>query len=166
VINAISLATTDQAGAKSFYPGLFGWTVNDVPTGPDGVYTIFQLRGRNVGAAYGLMEDQKKNGVPPHWLTYIAVTNADEIAAKAGSLGGVDFGGMMPMTPHMEKVPPHWMNYLTVQNCDQTVAKANQLGGKTLMPPMDVPNVGRFATHTDPQGAAFAVITLAPKHKG
>lgn len=81
------LATTDQAGAKTFYGGLFGWTAHDNPMGPDAFYTMFQLRGKNVGAAYALMPDQAQQGVPPHWGTYVAVANADAAAAKAKSLG-------------------------------------------------------------------------------
>ena len=33
-------------------------------------------------------------------------------------------------------------------------------GGRLLMPAMDIPGVGRFAVIFDPQGAAFALITL------
>jgi predicted enzyme related to lactoylglutathione lyase len=82
------LGTTDQPAAKRFYSELFGWTANDSPMGPDSVYTMFQLRGHNVGAAYTQMPDQVKQGVPPHWATYVAVKNADETAAKAKTLGG------------------------------------------------------------------------------
>ncbi|MBM3224867.1 MAG: VOC family protein, partial [Candidatus Tectomicrobia bacterium] len=32
-------------------------------------------------------------------------------------------------------------------------------GAKTLMPPTDIPNVGRFYTFQDPQGAVISVIT-------
>ena len=42
------LATSNQAAAKKFYGELFGWTATDNPMGPDGVYTMFHLRGRNV----------------------------------------------------------------------------------------------------------------------
>ena len=70
------------------------------------------------------------------------------------------FGGMYTMMPHMEGVPPHWMPYFSVADCDGFVAKAELLGGKAHVPPMDIPQVGRFSMLTDPQGAAFAVIKL------
>ena len=38
--------TTDQNAAKQFYSSLFGWEAIDYPMGPDGVYTIFRLKGR------------------------------------------------------------------------------------------------------------------------
>jgi hypothetical protein len=80
------LGTTNQTAAKTFYSSLFGWTPVDHPMGPDATYTIFQLGGRDVGAVYTLTE--KQQGVPPHWMTYVAVASADEIAAKAAALGG------------------------------------------------------------------------------
>jgi uncharacterized protein len=84
----MELATSDQQGAKGFYHELFAWTANDVPIGPNDFYTMFQLRGREVAAAYTLRTDQKERGVPPHWMLYVAVESADSIAEKAASLGG------------------------------------------------------------------------------
>lgn len=94
------LATTDQSAAKKFYGGLFGWTANDVPMGPDAYYTMFHLRGRNVGAAYTLMPDQAKQGMPPHWRTYVAVTNVDQAIEKAKTLDGAVFAGPMDVADH------------------------------------------------------------------
>jgi predicted enzyme related to lactoylglutathione lyase len=84
----IELATTDQKAAKSFYSSLFGWDPQDSPMGPDEFYTMFKLEGRDAAAAYTLRPDQRKQSVPPHWMIYIAVNNADETAGKAQQLGG------------------------------------------------------------------------------
>lgn len=84
----IELATTDQPAAKNFYTSVFGWTANDAPMGPDDFYTIFKLQDRNVAAGYTLRPEQKSQGVPPHWMLYIAVENADASAKKAAQLGG------------------------------------------------------------------------------
>ncbi len=73
---------------------------------------------------------------------------------------GKAIAGMMAMGPEMQGVPPHWTIYFQVEDCDATVAKATSLGGKSCMPPTDIPTVGRFAIHSDPQGAAFGVIKL------
>lgn len=94
------LATSDQTAAKKFYGGLFGWTDNDNPMGPDAFYTTFQLRGRKVGAAYALMPDQVQQGIAPHWGTYVAVTNVDEAVAKAKTLGGSVLAGPMDVAEH------------------------------------------------------------------
>lgn len=94
------LATSDQAAAKKFYGGLFGWTAHDAPIGPDSFYTTFQLRGKNVGAAHTIMPDQVQEGIPPHWGTYVAVTNAEEAGAKAKTLGGNVLCGAMDVAEH------------------------------------------------------------------
>ena len=83
----IELATTDQKAAKDFYSSLFGWSPQDSPIGPNEVYTIFKLEGRDAAAGYTLREDQRAHGVPPNWMIYITVDSADQAAAKAKQLG-------------------------------------------------------------------------------
>jgi uncharacterized protein len=84
----IELGTTDQAAAKSFYGSLFGWSPQDLPMGPNDFYTMFQLQGREAAAGYTLRPDQSAHGVPPHWMIYVAVENADAAAARVKELGG------------------------------------------------------------------------------
>ena len=81
------LATTDQAGAKSFYSAVLGWTVTDFPMGPDSYYTMFQVNGQNAAAAYS-MSPEEVAVIPPHWNPYIAVEDADATAKRATELGG------------------------------------------------------------------------------
>jgi predicted enzyme related to lactoylglutathione lyase len=84
----IELHTTDQNAAKNFYGALFGWNPQDMPMGPDGVYTIFKLQGRDAAAGCSLRPDERSMGVPPHWLIYIAVDKVDGAVTKAEQLGG------------------------------------------------------------------------------
>jgi predicted enzyme related to lactoylglutathione lyase len=97
------LATTDQSAAKRFYQALFGWDVQDSPIGPDEFYSSFKLQGRDVAAAYTLRAEQRAAGVPPNWMAYVSVDNADAMARRAAELGGtllappfdvMDFGRM------------------------------------------------------------------------
>ena len=83
----VELATSDNEAAKTFYTKLFGWTFVDHPMGPDMVYTMLQLNGKDVGALYKLMPDQVSMGVPPNWLSYVSVTSADESTEKAKAAG-------------------------------------------------------------------------------
>ncbi|HYE76207.1 MAG TPA: VOC family protein [Blastocatellia bacterium] len=84
----IELGTTSQSGAKEFYTQLFGWQFNDVPMGEEmGDYTLFSIDGKEVAAMYQLNEQQHQ-GVPPHWMPYVSVENADEMSAKVEKLGG------------------------------------------------------------------------------
>ena len=239
------LSTTDQKGAVAFYRALFGWTVNEQPIGPTDTYSMFELRGRNVCAAYTQRAEEK--GVPPHWGSYIAVVNADDAVRRAKTLGAQVFAepfdvmdagrmavlqeptgavfhvweakkhtgvrviseagalcwtelatrdtkaaekfytglfawtpkhgaanapmeytefsvagrpsiGMMPMPKEVPAfVPAHWTPYFQVADVDANVAKAQSLGGSVTVPAMDIPNTGRFAMLSDPQGAMFAI---------
>ena len=81
------LTTSDQKAAVAFYRAIFGWDVLDSPMGTDGVYSMFKLRGQEVAAACSLRPEQRQQGMPPHWGSYIAVANADESVARAKSLG-------------------------------------------------------------------------------
>ena len=68
----------------------------------------------------------------------------------------------MTMGPqYPPNVPAHWMVYFSVQDADQTIKRAEELGARAMFPPMDIPQ-GRFTFLTDPQGAAFAIIS-APR---
>jgi len=84
----IELATGNQKGAKEFYGTLFGWSANDTSMAPGDFYTIFQLEGRDAAAAYTLRKDQVAQGVPSHWMLYVAVSSAETAAKKVGELGG------------------------------------------------------------------------------
>jgi uncharacterized protein len=241
------LATTDQKAGVAFYRALLGWDVNEQPLGPGETYSMFQLRGKEVAAAYTLRDDERKLGIPPHWNSYVTVKSADESAKKAQSLGGkvlappfdvmdvgrmavvqdptgavfqvweakksngakilaepgalcwteltttdlkaaepfyeqllgwslkrstaatpmeyTEFsvngtpqGGMMPKPKEMPAhIPSYWMPYFQVTKIDDTASKAKELGGKVMVGPTDIPNAGRFAILTDPQGAVFAL---------
>ena len=244
----VELGTSDGEAAKKFYTELFGWTFTDSPIGPSMVYTMLKQDGKDVGALYQLNEEMKSAGVPPHWMSYVSVANADESAAKAKAAGATlikepfdvmevgrmaviqdptgamfalwqagthagagivnvpnslcwnelatpdttkagDFysglfgwttnvqqfgpmtyttfknndrpaGGMYKPAPEMGNIPAHWLPYFAVEDCDAKVKQANDLGAKTIVPPGDIPNTGRFAMLQDPQGAAFAIIKL------
>jgi hypothetical protein len=246
----VDLATTDAAGAKEFYTGLFDWTYEDNPAGPDMVYSMCSVGGKEAAGLSEMGPDMKSQGIPPHWSSYVSVASADETASKAKELGGnlimepfdvmeagrmaiiqdptgamisvwqpnqhkgaavtnqpgsltwnelatndtataetfynalfgwtsqtqdmgggfnyTSFsvgdrpnGGMMQIQAEWGDVPPHWGAYFAVADCDATCEKATTSGGTLLNGPQDIPEVGRFATLQDPQGAVFNVIQLS-----
>jgi predicted enzyme related to lactoylglutathione lyase len=78
--------------------------------------------------------------------------------------GGTGVGGMMSMPESVpSQVPPHWAAYVTVEDVDATAKKAEQAGATIIVPPTDIPNVGRFCTFQDPQGAVLSVISYIKK---
>lgn len=241
------LATTDQKAAVAFYGALFGWGVNDMPIGPTETYSMFQMRGKDVGAAYTMRPEERQHGAPPHWNTYVAVANADDTVNRAKALGATvlapafdvmdagrmavlqdptgavfqiwqpgkhvgarimrepgamtwtelatrdtegakkfytslfgwkektssgagmtytefsldetPFAGMMEMNAQMVGmgVPPHWLTYFQVADVDASANTAKGLEATLVVPPMDIPNTGRFSVIRDPHGAVFAI---------
>ena len=81
-----------------------------------------------------------------------------------GRSDGKFAGGVLPLTAEMQQhgARPMWLGYIHVTDVDRAVASIEQAGGKSLMPPFDIPNVGRIAMVTDPQGAPFYVMKPIP----
>jgi predicted enzyme related to lactoylglutathione lyase len=77
--------------------------------------------------------------------------------SRAGEGKDGQIGGMMAMPPDMKGVPSNWLVYFQSEDVDASVKKVEALGGKVVMPPMDIPNIGRFAIAQDPQGATFSI---------
>ena len=74
--------------------------------------------------------------------------------------GKTQVGGLTGLPDSAEAgSPPHWIIYIATPDVDATVAEVERLGGKIVKEPADIPNMGRFAVLTDPQGATFAVYT-------
>jgi uncharacterized protein len=82
------LGTTEGAAAKAFYTGLLGWEAEDLGAGEDGVYTMFRRGGRDVAALYE-MGAEERGQLPPHWSSYVSVTDVEAVAARARELGAL-----------------------------------------------------------------------------
>jgi predicted enzyme related to lactoylglutathione lyase len=79
--------------------------------------------------------------------------------------GGKGIGGMMDMPEKVPaEVPAHWQTYVTVPDVDATAEKVRKHGGEIIVPPTDIPKVGRFSTFRDPEGAVLAVIAYSTEH--
>lgn len=74
--------------------------------------------------------------------------------------GEHDVAGLMAITPEMAQhgARPTWLGYVAVDDVDKCVESIEHGGGKTMMASMDIPEVGRIAMVTDPQGAPFYVM--------
>ena len=92
----------------------------------------------------------------------------EEMPMEAGTYhvlkaGGKTVGGIMKMPPNVPAgTPPAWSTYVTVADVDETARKVVEHGGRLLVSPKDIPNVGRFCTLQDPQGAIINAMTYAP----
>ena len=82
------LSTNGTAAAKEFYTALFGWEYKDDEIGPDMIYTMNLKNGKATGAMYELGEERNKQGVPPHWLSYISVDKLEPVVESIKASGG------------------------------------------------------------------------------
>jgi predicted enzyme related to lactoylglutathione lyase len=180
---AATVASIGKAGGKVFMPttvmpnvGTFAVTAD--PTG--GVFAPWK------SARAG--EDVEKPGLPaPFTFAWDELMTTDPAAAGAFyqavfgwaprpmEMGGgmtytlldrpgtkgpkgdvISAGGMMKSPPGV----PHsfWLAYVHVDHTDRRCERATALGGKVMVPPQDIPGVGRFACWSDPQGASIAVL--------
>ncbi|MBX9421303.1 MULTISPECIES: VOC family protein [Streptomyces] len=87
-------------------------------------------------------------------MTYRVVSTAD------GDQQDASFGGAAELQDVSET--PRWIPYFAVTDPDAITASTRGSGGAVLMPPADIPDVGRIAWLADPFGALFAVLKPAP----
>jgi len=123
------------------------------PYKQQGAFSWFELMTSDVDGAkkfYANLFGWNTEDMPMGDMNYTIV--------KVGEEG---LGGIMSTPPQAEGAPPNWGVYVTVDDVDATAGKAEELGGKILVPPTDIPNVGRFCVLQDPQGAVISAITYA-----
>jgi uncharacterized protein len=129
--------------------GSFCW--NELSTTDDAAAIKFytELLGWEVKA--GTPTPSEGSEAPPMVYNEIAVD-------------GRHVGGIYKMGPEQSGEPSNWRPYVAVDDVDAKAAKVAELGGKVCVPPMDIPNVGRFSVITDPTGATISLITLKGAH--
>jgi predicted enzyme related to lactoylglutathione lyase len=103
---------------------------------------------------------------------YDAVVGWDIEPAPSGEMDyrmirrsdGGNGGGVMRLTDDMAShgARPTWLGYINVDDVDRTVTSIAAQGGKALMAAFDIPDIGRIALVTDPQGAPFYVMKPIP----
>lgn len=121
-------------------------------TNPHGTPIWYELMTADPDAAkrfYDPLVGWTIGAAPPGGMDYRMIAAAD------GQVGGV-----MRITPEMEAggAKPGWLMYVGVDDVDATAEKAKELGATIMVPPTDIPDVGRFAFLADPQGAPFYVM--------
>ncbi|MEO1169747.1 MAG: VOC family protein [Pseudomonadota bacterium] len=76
------------------------------------------------------------------------------------SMEGTQVGGMMALTDEMKAggAQPCWLGYVGVDDIEASVEAIKAAGGGVHFGPIEIPDAGRFAMVTDPQGAYFYVM--------
>ena len=76
-------------------------------------------------------------------------------------VGGTDVAGVMAISDEMAPGPPHRMVHFGIDDVDAAASKIESLGGSIMVPPADIPDIGRFAGLKDPQGSVFFIFKPA-----
>jgi uncharacterized protein len=127
------------------------------PAGEPGQFGWAELNARGVDKALPFY--QKVFG----WTTQTSDTGPDSPPYNEFQLGGESIAGgqeMNKMAP--AQMPSYWLVYFAVDDVDKSFKAATQAGGREMVAPMDFPG-GRFAILSDPQGAAFGLLKMAPR---
>lgn len=99
---------------------------------------------------------------------YQEMTMDDGTVYVIAALPSGDACGLSAQMPKQTQVGerPCWTSYITVDSVDATVTAAVAAGGALVFGPMDIPDMGRMATLSDPQGSVFAVWQSDSAYKG
>ncbi len=89
------LTTREVDSSQGFYAAVFGW--RSLPLQLDGGrYFTWHLAGAGepdqgsaIGGLMPMDGDIWPSDLPPHWMTYFAVEDADDAAERTGELGGL-----------------------------------------------------------------------------
>jgi len=128
-----------------------------LPTGEANTFGWAELSSRGVDKAIPFYQKvfgwtPKANDMGPDSPPYTEFQLGGESIA-----GGQEMQAMVPA-----ETPSYWLVYFAVGDVDKSFKTATQAGAKELVAPMDFPG-GRFAIVSDPQGAAFGLLKMAPR---
>lgn len=59
-----------------------------------------KLNGLEAASLYQQSDEERNQGVPPHWNTYFTVSNTDEVVAKVREANGTVLFGPMDVLDH------------------------------------------------------------------
>jgi predicted enzyme related to lactoylglutathione lyase len=81
------LGTRDVPAAREFYGNVFGWSVEERDMGEMGTYYIWK-DGDAVRGGMADLTGMAPDDVPPHWLVYFTVADADAAVETTKASGG------------------------------------------------------------------------------
>ncbi len=82
------LMTTDVKAAKAFYTEVIGWKTEPFDSQGSEPYEMWVSSQGPMGGVMRLPDEVQKQGVPPHWMGHVLVSNVDETVAKVKAKGG------------------------------------------------------------------------------
>jgi uncharacterized protein len=114
------LGTRDVPAAREFYGRVFGWTVEEQEM-PMGTYNVWK-DGEHVRGGMVEIGGMVPEEVPPHWLVYFTVPDADAAAETAKAGGGQLLNGPVDISVGRLAVlmDPHGAMFAVMAPSDET----------------------------------------------
>jgi predicted enzyme related to lactoylglutathione lyase len=133
---------TAMRGFQSGRPGTFGWA---------------EINARGVEKAIPFYEQVFG------WTAKTSPMGEGQPDYTEFQLDGQSIAGAWEMNTMIPaEVPSYWQVYFNVDDVDHAFRKVIDSGGQEMVAPQDFPG-GRFAIVTDPQGASFGLLRMAPR---
>lgn len=167
-----AVAKTESAGGTVMVPatdameeGRFAW-ISDPSGGALGLWEPRNHRGAQLVNEHGafswceLITDD--TAAAQKFLGDVLGWGAESSAMPTGTytsfmVGDRSVAGMMAKPAEMAEMPNAWTVYFGHEDPDAAASATSEAGGAIIRQPWNVPNVGRMAVLSDPQGAAFMV---------
>lgn len=132
----------DMAGYEAQGAGALGWPELNAR----GIDRVIPFYGRVFG-----------------WTTRTSPMGEGQPSYTEFLLDGQSIAGGMEMSPMVPaEVASYWLAYFAVADVDASYRMALDLGAREMLGPQDSPG-GRFAIVSDPQGATFGLLAMAPR---
>ena len=97
------------------------------------------------------------------WTLKTSPMGDDQPPYHEFQINGESVAGAWEMNPMVPAgVPSYWQIYFAVDDVDDAFRRALDLGAHEMLAPQDFPG-GRFAIASDPQGASFGLLKMAPR---
>jgi hypothetical protein len=93
------------------------------------------------------------------WKTQKFEQSSPDMPYTMWTVDGEPVGGVAQITQEQAAmgVKPSWLPSVHVNNIDESTRKVTSLGGKVVHGPNAIPDMGRYAIISDPQGATIAL---------
>ena len=138
-----------------------------VSTGAPGTFCWVELLCRDADAArafYGKVAGWEMRDLEMGDGSLYTIL-APQGAPEGDGVGGIQqlpVGGIQQL-PEGDPSPSCWLSYIAIEDIDASTAKVTELGGKVMVPPTEIPGMGRFSVVADNGGSVFAMYWSVPR---
>lgn len=151
-VGRFSVVADPQGAVFTLFTPLPGTEEAPVPPMTDGFGAWHELMATDWSSAFDFYAAQFG------WTKGEAMDMGEMGTYQLFASGGEPLGGMMNKPP--EAPTPFWLYYFSVPALDRAIDAVTSRGGRIIFGPMSVPGNAWVVQCEDPQGAAFALVSM------